>query len=197
MSEIICVTNRTLCKDDFFTRISEISSHHPKAIILREKDLKPKDYYSLAEKTANICKKNNTTLIMHTYYKEARKLLCRNIHMPLDLLREMPEKYKEYFNVLGTSCHSVSDALEAQKRGCSYIIAGHIFDTDCKKGLPGRGLEFLREVCGSVSIPVYAIGGINKQNIKDVLSSGAKGCCIMRGIMTCTDPGSYIQQLAE
>ena len=195
MYEIICVTNRILSKGDFSARLSQISLSHPKAVMLREKDLDPNDYYTLAKKAAEICTKNNTTLIMHTFYKEAQKLGCRNIHIPLHLLREMPDKDKQFFSMLGTSCHSVDDASEAQRLGCTYIVAGHIFDTDCKKGLSGRGLDFLREVCKSVEIPVYAIGGINKGNIKDVCLSGAKGCCIMSGIMTCENVKEYIEQI--
>ena len=190
MYEIICVTNRNLCKDDFLTRLSRISALNPKAVILREKDLTEDDYCALAEKAADICSKNNTALIMHTYYKEAQKLGCRNIHLPLHLLREMSDKDKEFFNVLGASCHSVNDAVEAETLGCTYIIAGHIFDTDCKKGLPGRGLDFLRDVCKRVKIPVYAIGGINDGNIRDILACGAKGGCIMSSIMTANDVGA-------
>ncbi len=44
--------------------------------------------------------------------------------------------------------------------GASYLTAGHIYATDCKRGLPPRGLGFLKEVCREVSIPVYGIGGI-------------------------------------
>ena len=123
-------------------------------------------------------------------YKEAQKLGCRNIHLPLHLLREMSDKDKKFFNVLGASCHSVNDAVEAETLGCTYIIAGHIFDTDCKKGLPGRGLDFLRDVCKRVKIPVYAIGGINDGNIRDILACGANGGCIMSSIMTANDVGA-------
>lgn len=54
-----------------------------------------------------------------------------------------------------------------------------IFDTDCKKGLPGRGLQFLEEVCGAVHPPVYAIGGITPENLLQALSAGAAEGCMM------------------
>ena len=68
--------------------------------------------------------------------------------------------------------------------GASYVTGGHIFATDCKKGVPPRGLDFLKAVCSSVNIPVYAIGGINGDNINSVLNAGASGACIMSGLMT-------------
>ncbi len=64
------------------------------------------------------------------------------------------------FHTVGTSIHSVSEAVEAEKLGASYLTAGHIYVTDCKKGLPPRGLPFLQHVCQAVQIPVYGIGGI-------------------------------------
>ena len=116
--------------------------------------------------------------------------------MPLPLLRQMPEKDRAGFSVLGASCHSVHDAVEAEGLGCTYITAGPVFDTDCKKGLPGRGTAFLREMCGSVSIPVYAIGGIGPENIDAVRRSGAAGACVMSGAMTCSDPEAFFESLA-
>ena len=65
-------------------------------------------------------------------------------------------------------------------------------DTDCKKGTPGRGLEFLRKICSSVSIPVYAIGGIHAGNIQNIRQCGAAGACVMSGIMTCKDVQKYM-----
>ena len=93
------------------------------------------------------------------------------------------------------SCHSLDDVVAAQEGGCSYVTLGHIFATDCKKGLPERGLDFLTDVCRHASVPVYAIGGIDKDNIARVRDAGASGACIMSGFMTCPDPKAYWEEL--
>ena len=67
------------------------------------------------------------------------------------------------------------------------MTAGHIFPTDCKKGLPPRGPQWLREICRAFNGPVYAIGGINAGNILSVRQAGAAGACIMSGLMACAD----------
>ena len=46
--------------------------------------------------------------------------------------------------------------MEAERLGATYVTAGHIFTTDCKKGLPPRGLDFLKNVCDAVTIPKTA-----------------------------------------
>ena len=190
--DIICVTNRALCREDFLTRIERLAKAHPAAILLREKDLPETEYAELAGKVLCICKKCRALCILHNYTSGARELHHPALHLPLSVLRTLPETERINFQILGASCHSVADAKEAESLGCTYITAGHIFDTDCKKGLPGRGLEFLREVCASVSIPVYAIGGISPENLISVRAAGATGACIMSSAMTCEDAGSYL-----
>ena len=107
-------------------------------------------------------------------------------------LRKMTPQEKNHFEIIGASCHSLEEAKEAERLGCTYITAGHIFLTDCKKGLPGRGLTFLQNICENVSIPVYAIGGISNENINDVRQTGAAGACIMSGFMKCNNIAEII-----
>ena len=83
------------------------------------------------------------------------------------------DNYQQFFKVIGTSVHSVEDAIKAEQLGATYMTAGHIFATDCKKGLPPRGLDFLKNVCDAVEIPVYAIGGINIASSDDSTASNA------------------------
>lgn len=192
MSNIIVITNSTICKENFLSRIEKLAKAKPTAIILREKHLSQNDYEDLAKKVIEICNKYNTQCILHNFPKVAEKLNHNALHLPLQVLATLTDKEKSQYKILGASCHSVEDALKAEKLGCTYITAGHIFDTDCKKGLPGRGLDFLKEVCKSVSIPVYAIGGISSDNILMVKNSGADGGCIMSSAMNCPEPHNYL-----
>ena len=190
MSDILCVTSRNLCKEDFLARIRRIAVCHPAGIILREKDLPEAEYRALANQVMSICAEHGVKCILHSFVDAAIDLNADAIHLPLHILRGMTREQKAQFKTIGASCHSVEDALEAQKLGCSYITAGHVFDTDCKKGLPGRGLVFLRDVCSAVQIPVYGIGGIDAGNISEVLNAGASGACLMSSLMVSDDvPG--------
>lgn len=199
MSDVIAVTSRRLCIRPLTEQIERICRLSPKAIILREKDLPESEYALLAEEIMKICSRYGVPCILHTFVETAEKLNCPAIHLPLPLLRryraeesEQEEKVKleERFSVIGTSVHSVEEAVEAEKLGATCITAGHVYATDCKKGLPPRGLPFLQAVCENVSIPVYAIGGIqmdgkqiNQKQMDEILSCGAKGGCVMSGMM--------------
>lgn len=190
-TNIVCVTNRKLVKAyeengsflPFLEKIKEAAKKKPAFIILREKDLSPDDYKELAKKVFEICDGEKLSCVLHYFYREAIELGAKKIHLPLHILEDMTEDEKKCFDVIGVSTHSVEDARRAKELGASYITAGHVFATDCKKGLAPRGLQFLADVCDSVDIDVYAIGGISENNMKQCISRGAKGVCMMSGFM--------------
>ena len=213
-SDIICVTNKSICEKNgvlFLEQIKKMAEARPLAIVLREKDLSLEEYRELAGKVSKMCREvEGSRLIIHNFYEliledetDLANVLSY-LHMPLWKLEELynnqPDEYarlREKLVGLGASCHSVEDAKLAEKLGCTYIIAGHIYNTDCKKGLEGRGLGFLRDVVEAVSIPVYAIGGITPENINDVRNNGASGACIMSSSMTCKSPKDLIMSFEK
>ncbi|MDE6908515.1 MAG: thiamine phosphate synthase [Lachnospiraceae bacterium] len=179
---MLAVTNRRLCERPFLEQIDWLASCHPAGIILREKDLAEEEYRVLAEKVLAICERQGTLCILHTWTECARSLECPDIHLPLWKLRETAGKLGG-FRRIGASVHSVKEAEEAYALGASYLTAGHVFLTDCKRGVPARGLDFLKEVCRAVPLPVYGIGGITEENAASVLEQGAAGYCVMSGVM--------------
>ena len=183
--KIIAVSNRKLCERPFAEQIERVCQIKPEAIILREKDLSEEEYKILAERIMEICKQYQVTCILHTFWKTAAKLGCTSIHLPMAELRKLPEEEKKHFKEIGTSVHSVEEAEEAVNLGATYLTAGHIYATNCKKGVPPRGVGFLKEVCSRVKLPVYAIGGIrfDQEQWEELKQAGAEGGCIMSGMM--------------
>lgn len=190
LNDVIAVTNRKLSQRPFLEQIKRVCQLRPEAIILREKDLSETEYAKLAEEVYNITTSYDVRLIIHTYINVARELGINTVHMSLHNMREYRKEFIDNVNKTnniktGCSIHSVEEAVEARNMGASYITAGHVYATDCKKGLTPRGLDFLKNVCDSVDIPVYAIGGINIDDgrRKEVKKYGAAGSCIMSGMM--------------
>lgn len=196
MFKLISVTNRKLCRGNFLRRIEEIASSGIDSIILREKDLSESEYSALAEKVLDICNAYNTNCILHKFYNFTLNLKHYQIHLPLYILKENPN-LKKQFKIIGVSVHSLEEGFEAVKLGADYVTFGHIFITDCKKGLTPRGVTQLQEICSALPIPVYAIGGIDSENINDVKKAGASGACIMSGLMECEDVNLYTRKVLE
>lgn len=184
--QIIAVTNRHLCHRPFPEQLERICRLRPQALILREKDLPEEEYSVLAENILPICMRYEVPCILHHFPAAATRLGVNRLQLPLHQLeaaggrRGLPG-----LALLGASVHSAKEALRAQSLGADYVTAGHIYATDCKAGLPPRGLPFLRNICAALQIPVYAIGGIrlDPEQISAVLSCGAAGVCIMSGMM--------------
>ena len=193
-SDILCITNRSLCKGDFLTRIEAIARERPAAIVLREKDLPRDAYASLAAEVSAICRSYRIPCVYHSFVETALAQGANAIHLPLWGMRELSPEAKRHFSVIGVSCHSVEEAKEAEELGCTYITAGHIFEPECKKGLPGRGLTFLESVCRAVCVPVYGIGGISPENARLVRDTGAYGICVMSTLMQCEDVGDCMRK---
>ena len=146
MCNVVSVTAKPLCKDDFLQKIQKISDSDTQYIILREKYLSEQEYFNLAKNVLSVCDKDK--LIIHNFPETAVKLGVKKIHLPFGAFKDL--KGREDFDLLGTSVHSTEDAIFAEENGADYITAGNIFETDCKKGLNGKGVNFLRNVCDSV-----------------------------------------------
>lgn len=188
----IVITNRHLVKGDFLKQLEKVTKLHPHALILREKDLTDDAYESLAKKVFDLCKREDITFFLHTKIEIARKIGCQNIHLSIPVLKGLSETEKkaltEDFCEISISCHSMEDVEIAMAGGATQIILGTIFETECKKGVLGKGVEFVREICQKCPLPVYAIGGMNLQRLPLVIDAGAAGCCMMSGFMQTTKP---------
>ncbi len=211
---IYAITNRKLVSGDeevYFKQIEKIAAAGPDGIILREKDLPPSEYEAYAGRCREICGKWGTPLILNHFWEVGKKLDIRRIHLSMPVFRQMAESGKagdektggkkasdgasvfDGWEKIGVSVHSLEEAVYAQKAGADYLIAGHIFLTDCKKGIPARGLDFLREICEAVQIPVFAIGGMNVEHGRAAMEAGASGVCMMSELMGSDAPGEIIK----
>ncbi|PFK31975.1 thiamine phosphate synthase [Bacillus cereus] len=101
-------------------------------------------------------------------------------------VRSVKEKFS-YLHV-GYSVHSLEEAIIAFKNGADSLVYGHVFSTDCKKGVPARGLEEISDMTRRLTIPITAIGGITPQNTAEVLKSGVSGIAVMSGIVSDRNP---------
>ena len=175
----IVITNRTLVQGDFFEQMQKVILLHPHAVILREKDLPDDAYEVVAEKVLDMCREEDVNCLLHSRITIAKSLGCGRIHLSIPVIEEMKEEeqrnLRKDFQEISVSCHSMEDMKTAVKNGATQIILGTIFETECKKGLKGKGLEFVREICKACPVPVYAIGGINMERLPQVIDAGAAG----------------------
>lgn len=191
--KLICVTNRLLCEEDFLHRIRRIASSGVDAILLREKDLPEVAYRQLAQQCLEICRNTATPLWLNTFVETAVQFQLP-VQLPIPVLKTLSQETQHLLPAIGVSVHCPQDATLAASYGASWLIAGHVYPTACKLGLPPRGIPFIRQICETVSIPVYAIGGITADKQNTLCLAGAEGCCVMSHWMQCPNPEAEIQK---
>lgn len=175
----IAISNRHICRIPLPEQVRRLEGRID-ILILREKDMPEQDYEELAARVKEVCGETGITLICHTFPGAAERIGCPRIHLPFPrFMKEQPGGFEK----IGVSVHSLKEALAAERAGADYLIAGNIFETACKEGLPGKGTDFLREICEAAAIPVYGLGGITEENEDRIRKAGAAGACRMSGYM--------------
>ena len=194
------ISNRKLCENENLEKqIEKIFSAYERKIILknfeivaltlREKDFNKNEYLKLIEEIYPICQKYKINLILHQNYdlNLDDKYNIEGIHLSYSIFKSLNENIKaeliKKYKRIGVSVHSLNEAKEVESLGASYVVAGHIFETDCKKGLEPRGLKFIEDLSSALSIPIFAIGGIDEKNSLSVINSGAVSVCMMSTLM--------------
>lgn len=120
-----------------------------------------------------------------------------NIHLPSHGLPT--KRVREVFPKLkiGRSVHSLGEAKEAIAAGADYVLYGHVFETDSKKGRPARGIDELITIKKELQIPVYAIGGITPEKLNTIRQTKVDGIAVMSGIFTADNPVAAAKLLSE
>lgn len=199
--KIIAVTDKENCEQDFTDRMVMLADSGADAVILRAKELSPIEYYRMASVAATVFDDRvRPCLILHSHMGASDETGIDCIHMPLPLLESLSYREQDRlssFRRVGVSIHSPAEAVRAVSMGADFLVFGHVFDTNCKPGLPPRGIAELKVVVNTVSIPVYAIGGINTSNIRQIMEAGAKGACLMSSYMQCDDAAALTTNLRE
>ena len=194
------ISNRKLCENENLEKqIEKIFLAYERKIILknfeivaltlREKDLNKNEYLKLIEEIYPICQKYKINLILHQNYdlNLDDKYKIDGIHLSYSIFKSLNQNIKaeliKKYKRIGVSIHSLEEAKDVESLGASYVIAGHIFKTDCKKGLEPRGLKFVKDLSSTLTIPIFAIGGIDEKKSLSVINSGAFSVCMMSNLM--------------
>ena len=194
------ISNRKLCENQNLEKqIKKIFLDYEKkiylenfeivALTLREKDLDKNEYLNLVKKIYPICEKYRIDLILHQNYdlNLDEKYKIEGIHLSYEIFKSLNKNIREKlikkYKRIGVSIHSLDEGKEVEILGATYVVAGHIFETDCKKDLKPRGLIFIKQLSSTLTIPIFAIGGINQENSNLVIDSGAFSVCMMSSMM--------------
>jgi thiamine-phosphate pyrophosphorylase len=161
-----------------------------KGVQLREKDLSSRELYELAYDMRKLTSRYGAKLLINDRVDISLAVEADGVHlglnsMPIHRVRRLLGNTR----LIGLSCHNQVNAIMAQENGADFITFGPVYYTPSKAnyGKP-VGIERLEIVSHLLDIPVFALGGIKKENIHEVTAAGATGIALVSAIIAHEDP---------
>lgn len=165
-------------------------------IQLRDKQSKKRELLLVAQKLRELCSQADVLFIINDYLDLALAVDADGLHvgqedLPLHVIRrELPVD-----KIVGCSVMTLSQATKAQGEGIDYIAVGSIFPTATKDGANVVGVDRLQEIKRTISTPLVAIGGINQNNIGEVVSAGAYAVAVISAVLGEKDIKGAVRKL--
>lgn len=181
---LYAVTARTwIGKQTLYEQVESSLKGGVTCVQLREKELDEETFLKEAISISALCKRYNVPLFINDNVNIALKCNADGIHvgqedMSVSDVRNLVGDQM----MIGVSVHTVEEALDAVKNGADCLGVGAMFSTSTKTDVTILPLEILKDICNAVTIPVVAIGGINKGNIIELAGSGVDGIALVSAI---------------
>lgn len=179
--KFIYITNYSIFSDeeDYLSAIKRACDYNVWAIILREPQLNKDNYLRLARQVGDIRKMTKTHLFLHKYIDLFEQGIADGIHLNKynGDLRQIIEYYRKYA-IIGYSSHSLGELKKIYSFGLNYALLSPIFTVPHKRKAIGTGI--LRK-CG-VERKIFALGGINSENIGEIEETKIYGVAFTRAI---------------
>ena len=194
----VIIDTQALGQKDMIDAAGKAISGGAKVIQLRDKQHGRGDLLVMAQQLKDLCYKSSALFIVNDYLDIALASGADGIHigqddLPLSVVRkELPID-----QIVGISTTTLAEAQKAEAEGADYIAVGSIFSSPTKVNATVVGLEHLCQVRNAVSIPIVAIGGINKENIGEVMATGADSAAVISAVLTQKDIKSATSQLVK
>ncbi len=165
-------------------------------IQIREKDLPTRELVELVKNALETSRRTSTRVVVNDRLDIALGLAADGVHLGTQSLpahNVRTQVAKEF--LVGVSCHSLEEAIEAESAGADYLILGPIFETPSKLRYgPPLGISNLQEVTARVELPVLALGGMTVERVRPCLDAGATG---IAGISLFQDCPSLQERVRE
>ena len=196
--DLYFITNSKLTKKSVLDDVRAAIKAGVKIIQYREKEKTTKEMYEETKEIKKLCDENNVLFVINDRIDICLGLWADGVHIGND---DMPYKEARRLlgdRIIGLTVHNVDEAIEAEQLGVDYIGVSPIFETKTKLDAgPAAGLKLIEEVKKTVKIPFVAIGGINLENINDVVKAGAESAAVISAIVTKDDVESECRKFIE
>jgi thiamine-phosphate pyrophosphorylase len=164
----------------------------------RDKDSGDRDFLATALELQNICKQHEIPFIINDRVDIAAYIKADGIHLGQDdLPLKVARKILGSSRIIGISTNHIDQAKEAEKQGADYVGIGPIFDTLTKKIEKPIGLEIIKQAKKYLKIPFFPIGGIDMENLDQVIEAGSKRIAVGSAVICTNDVEIAVRDFVE
>jgi thiamine-phosphate pyrophosphorylase len=168
------------------------------ALQLREKDLEARELYELALRLRDLCTRHGAMLIVNDRIDVALAANADGVHLPADSFD--PQDARRLLGpsrLIGVSTHQPDEVVCAAKAGADFAVFGPVFAPLSKAAYgPARGFDALGAACRAAAIPVYALGGITAERVRELGRSPA-GVAAIGAVFGADSPGDATKEILE
>lgn len=163
---------------------------------LREKALDDDELLSVACRARELCERLGALFIVNDRPLLARECGADGVHVGQDDMGVAEVRGLVGPDMLiGLSTHAPAEIDGTDPALVDYIGVGPVHATPTKPGRPAVGLDLVRHAAAHAPVPFFAIGGIDADNIGEVVAAGASRVCVLRAIAAAEDPERAAREL--
>ncbi len=165
---------------------------------LREKELEREALLREARVIQDLCRRYQVPLIINDDWELALELGADGVHVGQedDAVSRIRAAAGPDF-IIGATAKTVDQARAAQAAGADYLGVGAVFPSPTKPGALRITTQQLRMICGCVEIPAVAIGGISRENARELAGGGMFGLAVVSALFAAPDITAAAQTLRE
>lgn len=189
MMRLYAVTDRAwIGKQSLAEQVESALRGGVTCVQLREKELDEERFLREAEEIFTLCKRYRVPFFINDNVALALRCHADGVHVGQDDMDVAAvRRLVGQEMMIGVSVHTVEEARTAAEGGADYLGVGAMFATSTKTDASLVTKETLRAICDAVSIPVVAIGGINKSNLLELAGTGVDGVALVSAIFSAAD----------
>ena len=194
--KLLIITDRARMKPNWELALLAACQGGARWFCLREKDAPPREQLDLYRRAARRTEAFGARLFLTGRADLARAAHAEGLHLPENEISVADARLSLGFHTpMGRSVHDLEGAQRAAAEGANYLLFGAVWQTPSHPERSGAGLDALRAICQLVSVPVFAVGGVNADNAPQCLDAGAAGVALISGVWDAPDVAARVREI--
>ena len=165
--------------DRTLQRLEAILKRKKCFVQMREKEMTTAAFEDFAGSLIQVCRKHGALALANTDPERARRLGFDGVHLSSTKLREMKARPGSERFWVGASCHDQSEINAAQQLKVDFAVVSPVLPTESHAHSYPMGWDKFAGYCSRARIPVYALGGVGFDDLKQAQSLGAQGVAMI------------------